>query len=90
MWLVGVHDQAGVVLGDVRRVGEVLPPGVGVEPVPQVSFLALALVASSELRGSVPMCGGGAAPLWLLAVVLVAGVHIGAVLKEELIVGRGP
>ena len=90
MAVVGVRDQAEVVLWEVRRVGGSLPPGVGVEPVSQVSLLALALVTPSELGGSIPVGGGGAAPLGLLAVVLVARVHVGAVLKEELVVGRGP
>ena len=67
-----------------------LPPGIHVEPVSQVSLLALALISPSLLGGSIPMGGGGAAPLGLLARVLVGGVHVGAIFEQELVVGRSP
>ena len=52
MAVVGVRVQAEVVLWVVRRVERLLPPGVSVEPVSQVSLFALALVSSSNLGGS--------------------------------------
>ena len=55
-----------------------------------VSFLAVTLITPSELGGSVPMCGGRASPFRLLVVNLEGRVHVGAVLKQELVVVGSP